>query len=158
MAPAEEDKAKSSVPFPGIALHIVNEQRGPAVITPEGAFFRMRSASVRFSHAGTYTYAGKHLVGDDLAAVSDEEGSSQGWKLRETRENVVQTGWSKPFSIDSIGEDFKIQFYAKDIDLDNVPPRFLALSLDSPPHHAAFHELLLVCVHVSCVCVCVCAV
>jgi hypothetical protein len=31
-----EDTAKSGVPFPGIALHIVHEHRGPAVITPEG--------------------------------------------------------------------------------------------------------------------------
>jgi hypothetical protein len=63
-------------------------------------------------------------VGDDLAALSDEGGSSGsgGWERREGRGNVVQTGWSKPFSIDSIGEDFKIQFHAKDIDLDNARP------------------------------------
>lgn len=45
-----------------------------------------------------------------------------GWERHpeSARPNLLQSGWSKPFSIDPVGTDFRVQFYAKDIDMDNV--------------------------------------
>lgn len=66
--------------------------------------------------------AGKHLIGDDFNAFIEDKQGLQTIDLEENRKrnNIVQTGWSRPFSIDSVGEDFKISFFPQDINLDNA--------------------------------------
>ncbi|KAL6057274.1 Vacuolar protein sorting-associated protein 13D [Balamuthia mandrillaris] len=142
-SPLAISNTPSDLPFPGIPLHVLEEGKGAKIIAGDGTrTIRADSNNVPTILSSYFKEKEKGADPFDVLATSrsaaaegnsfpasprDRQASTTAGQGHDTPNSprfsptmkVRRTGWSKPFSIDQIGEDFEVKFLEEDIDLDN---------------------------------------